>query len=496
MYAVATPGKPTNSAKLKWAIYGVCAVLIAGFAVTNLFMLHHAGKVADAVRHDLEKHVVRNEIQRLIENQGRDQAQISYYDEAVTELRDRIDAEFVEEDIADWLWADFGIETSIVVGKSGEARVAVFRNTIVSPDAATPTVADHADLIKSAQERYMQRRTAVPGGYRILDNPVNADNPLYVSGIRSVNGRPGIVIVQAIVPDNREVLADGVPQTFLTFKPFTDQWLAAIGAKLELSDFRIGLSEGEIADGHIAGREFLYLAGKNSANEYQADWRSAAPARTIWKDGLPFVAGLLLIIGSALIWGAHRYGSALKALKESEEKNRFLAMHDALTGLPNRFNFDQQLEKIISKGEQDRCAILCLDLDRFKAVNDTYGHQAGDTVIKKVSDRIAAKVGNAGIAARIGGDEFIILLHDRLDRDHVLMLCDTMIESVCEPIAFEGGSASIGASIGVAWWPDDALTAKTVIRSADEALYRAKENGRGRAFLAGEAEAPDLKQAG
>ncbi len=80
-------GKPTNSIKLKCAIYGVCAVLIAGFAVTNLFMLHHAGTIADVVRYDLEKHVVRNEIQRLIENQGRDQAQISYYDEAVTELR-------------------------------------------------------------------------------------------------------------------------------------------------------------------------------------------------------------------------------------------------------------------------------------------------------------------------------------------------------------------------------------------------------------------------
>ncbi len=408
----------------------------------------------------------------------------------------KIGTEFVEEDIADWLWNDFGIETSVVVGTNGEARAAVFRNTVVSPDAAAPTVTEHADLITAAQEKYMHRRTAVPGGYRILDNPVSADHPLYVSGIRSLGGKPGIVIVQAIVPDQREVLPDGVPQTFLTFKPFTAQWLAAIGAKLELSDFRIGPAEGAVVDGHIRGREFLYLDGKDGKMEFQADWRSSAPARMIWRDGLPFVAGMLLIIGSTLIWGAHRYGSALKALKESEEKNRFLALHDALTGLPNRFNFDQQLENIISKGEQDRCAILCLDLDRFKAVNDTFGHQAGDIVIKEIADRIAAKVGSSGIAARIGGDEFIILLHDRLDRDKVLMLCDTMIASVCETIAFEGGSASVGASIGVAWWPDDALTAKTVIRSADEALYRAKESGRGRAFLAGEADAPDLRHVG
>ncbi|MEP3274796.1 MAG: diguanylate cyclase [Stappiaceae bacterium] len=490
---MAVTGKQTSSGNIKLVMYGLSALVIAVFAVTNLFMLHHAGKVADAVRHDLEKHVVKNEIQRLIENQGRDQAQISYYDESVSELGAEIEAEFVEEDIADWLWEDFGIETSVVVSVDGKARAAVFRDTIVSPAAADTTVADHQDLIKAAQQRYMQRRTAVTGGYKVLDNPVNTDNPLYVSGIRSVGGNPGIVIVQAIIPDDVEVLPDGPPQTFLTYKPFTSDWLAAIGSKLELSEFNIGP-----ARGHVNGLEILPLEGKTGTYEFQADWRSASPARTIWRDGLPFFFGLLLIVGSALLLGAHRYGRALNSLKQSEEKNRFLALHDALTGLPNRLNFDLQLEKIISKGEQDRCAILCLDLDRFKSVNDTYGHQAGDTVIKAVSTRIAELVGSEGVAARIGGDEFIILLHDRLDRDHVLMLCDTIIESVCMKVDFEGGSACVGASIGVAWWPDDALTAKTVIRSADEALYRAKENGRGRAFLAGEpvAENENLSRAG
>jgi len=88
------------------------------------------------------------------------------------------------------------------------------------------------------------------------------------------------------------------------------------------------------------------------------------------------------------------------------------------------------------------------------------------------------------MAARVGGDEFIILLRDKLDRTSVLARCDRMIASLCEPIDFDGGVARIGASIGVAWWPDDALTSKNIIRSADEALYRAKDNGRGQAWLA------------
>ncbi len=120
-----------------------------------------------------------------------------------------------------------------------------------------------------------------------------------------------------------------------------------------------------------------------------------------------------------------------------------------------------------------------MDLDKFKAVNDTYGHQAGDAVIRTIAGRVADIIGDKGMAARVGGDEFIILLRDGLDENSVMMLCDNIIDSVCEDVVFDNGRAAVGASIGVAWWPDDAMTAKTVIRSADEALYRAKSNGRG-----------------
>ncbi|HQF31577.1 MAG TPA: GGDEF domain-containing protein, partial [Hyphomicrobiales bacterium] len=209
-------------------------------------------------------------------------------------------------------------------------------------------------------------------------------------------------------------------------------------------------------------------------------------AAAIWDRTLPLLAVLLGLAAVSLVFIAMRYGRALAALHRSEAQNRFLALHDALTGLANRLHFDRALEDIIAEGAQDRCAILCVDLDRFKAVNDTYGHQAGDAVIVTVAHRIAETVGGAGLVARVGGDEFIVLLRDGLERDNVLWLCDSVIERVCEAVVFDGGSANVGASIGVAWWPDDALTAKTVIRSADEALYRAKEEGRGRAYLAGE----------
>jgi diguanylate cyclase (GGDEF)-like protein len=196
------------------------------------------------------------------------------------------------------------------------------------------------------------------------------------------------------------------------------------------------------------------------------------------------MAVLAVLITFGLMFFAVRYGKVVRRIEESEAHNRFMAEHDALTGLPNRLQFDTELENIVSRGMQDRCAIICADLDKFKQVNDTFGHQAGDAVIKTVAERIAEQVGERGLTARVGGDEFIILLRDGLDPDQVLALCDNIIETVSEEIVFDNGQAAVGASIGVAWWPDDAMTAKTVIRSADQALYRDKELGRGQTVSA------------
>jgi diguanylate cyclase (GGDEF)-like protein len=167
-----------------------------------------------------------------------------------------------------------------------------------------------------------------------------------------------------------------------------------------------------------------------------------------------------------------------------------LAVSDELTRISNRRGF-----LALSKYSLELCkrqlfpaTLVFFDLDKFKHINDTYGHHAGDTVLKIIGSRISRTIGDAGMTARIGGDEFIVLLYHELDREHVLRRCEQLIESVSLPVLFEGGMADVGASVGVAWWPDDALTAKSVIKCADGALYRAKEMGRGQTCFA----RPDL----
>ncbi|HET9511195.1 MAG TPA: EAL domain-containing protein, partial [Sphingomonas sp.] len=124
-------------------------------------------------------------------------------------------------------------------------------------------------------------------------------------------------------------------------------------------------------------------------------------------------------------------------------------------------------------------ALLLLDLDRFKAVNDTLGHQTGDALLKQVAQRLTRAVGDAGLVGRLGGDEFEVIVPSDADRDRLATLADTIIAALSQPYFIGGSSISIGCSIGVAVAPDDGVDADALVRNADLALYSAKGDGRG-----------------
>jgi diguanylate cyclase (GGDEF)-like protein len=468
------------------AIQLSCAAIIAAFLGLGLFILFLAGGIADKVRLDAENKLVANELDRQVQLLARDQSQVSHWDDTVFALSERIDEAFVREEIAGWLWEDFDIETSIVVSADGKPLVVVERDRVLDPSEGVAFAVSVEDLVSVARQNYMAQRRATRNGFVGPDKPLSKGNEMFAADIRRVNGQMGLVMAQAIIPDDEATLPDGAPQVLITFKPVTEELLETMGKTLGLADFQILHAADvhpDLASMPAAPGAAITLG--TEASPVLAAWTSARPSATIWRlSAIPMLV-LLASVAGTLIFVARRSAASLSALETSERQNRFLALHDALTGLPNRVQFDRALDDAITTGRYDRCAILCIDLDRFKAVNDTYGHQAGDTVIRTVAKRIAGTIGEAGIAARIGGDEFIVLLHNEIDKDSVLWRCDQLIEAVCRPVTFEGGTADVGASIGVAWWPDDALTAKAVIRSADEALYTAKELGRGRAHFAG-----------
>ena len=170
------------------------------------------------------------------------------------------------------------------------------------------------------------------------------------------------------------------------------------------------------------------------------------------------------------------------AERESAEENSRMAMHDPLTGLMNRRHMTGLLSRIISAYAPQRrpVATMLIDLDRFKAVNDTLGHGAGDTLLKQVAQRMIKVIGDAERISRIGGDEFQVVFPDVDDRERLAEIAEQVISLVSEPYTIEGNRCTIGATVGVAISPHDGASAEELVRNADLALYEAKHAGRGR----------------
>ncbi|WP_425230542.1 EAL domain-containing protein [Sphingomonas sp.] len=174
-------------------------------------------------------------------------------------------------------------------------------------------------------------------------------------------------------------------------------------------------------------------------------------------------------------------GADLTERRRSEAEITRLAMFDGLTGLANRAHMRSSLDKTLAQtpGAFRPVALFLLDLDRFKQVNDTLGHQAGDVLLKQVAQRLQRGVGDAGMVGRLGGDEFQVLLPGIDNRDSLAILARDLIKAISQPYFIHGASISIGGSIGVALALKPGDDAETLTRNADLALYAAKGDGRG-----------------
>lgn len=179
--------------------------------------------------------------------------------------------------------------------------------------------------------------------------------------------------------------------------------------------------------------------------------------------------------------GFRGHGTDLTEKRRSEQQVSRLAHYDSLTGLANRVQMSTALEQILSapSTRERSCAVLMLDLDRFKQVNDTLGHPAGDALLKQVAQRLERAIGQAGRCGRLGGDEFQVIVPGHQDRSTLALLAQEIIAALSQPYAIQGQSVVIGASVGIALAPEHGATSEELIRNVDLALYAAKDAGRG-----------------
>ena len=171
----------------------------------------------------------------------------------------------------------------------------------------------------------------------------------------------------------------------------------------------------------------------------------------------------------------------LEYRKDTEEKLRKLAHLDSLTKIPNRNHFNIYIESTLNRSEREEksFAILFIDLDGFKQVNDTYGHEGGDTLLKEISKRLKRSVRKSDFVARLGGDEFTIILENIQNKQDISKIAKHIIRAVAQPINLKNGQKTfVSCSIGIAIYPKNGTTVDSLISKSDTAMYHAKENGK------------------
>ena len=276
---------------------------------------------------------------------------------------------------------------------------------------------------------------------------------------------------------------DGYPASNITYRESFDAW------------------EGQISDRHILAT-YVPVHGYDAAPveavlEVYSDVTDlvARMHRSQWTI-LAAVLGAMALIYLVIQLILVRYKRLLRAQEAArvaqEERIRHQAYHDSLTGLPNRARFGEQLEEALRRAKRNGAplGLLFLDLDLFKRVNDSLGHDAGDALLRLAAERIRRAVREADLLFRMAGDEFIVLLEDVRGPEEAAMVAGRVLEGVAEPLQVGEHQLAITASIGIALYPDDETVGERLIKAADTAMYRAKELGRNRyAFFA-----PELNQ--
>jgi diguanylate cyclase len=406
---------------------------------------------------------------------------------ATQKIREQYDPSWTESRVGNWLEVFFGHDLVLVVDGSDHVEYGRARTT--GDVGAVELPAELTAVLNFLHGRLDAGPDAAISLLAVQD-PHQPGRLAAV--IERVRGKPAIVAAVAVGSDSDLAAGNTAAPVVLSVKYIDDELLQEIGARLQLSGLHRIDEPAQAGDQHMAT-----VADPRGGLIARMAWQPTTPGGQIVQSVLPYITiaiAAFAVLGGLVIRHMRRTTLAIVA---SEARLRHLAMHDPVCGLPNRLYFGERLESVIAevrRGGGPSAAVFYIDLDHFKDVNDTLGHHIGDDLILNVTQRLSRVMREEDLVARLGGDEFAIITSCASDSYSLQAIAGRIISAVCAPYSISGHNINIGASIGIAVIDRRARDAADILRYADMALYRAKNEGRNRACIYDAAMDADLSQ--
>ena len=430
----------------------------------------------DATAKLREAHMVDHGFARQIEELDKVVATQVGWDDAILSLDHKQDADWADFNLGNYLYTFNGFTHAFVLDGRERVFYASVNGERAGLDAYAPFAPIAAQVIPAIRAAELRRAPlrSRPGKGNLVVPPIQANT------VGVVGGQVYVVGATLVQPDFGKVLPQG-PQApiAITAIPIGSRLLDQFGQRYLLDGVR--LVTGAKA---VPGSGTLLLKDRTGQAVAALKWNPRKPSAVLFDELLlPLLVALGLVCAVALTI-MRRSGAVVSDLIASEARAKHLAFHDPLTRLPNRAMLFERLHALLGRigSRGGTVTVICVDLDRFKDINDTLGHHAGDLVIETMAARLRIACPDATLIARLGGDEFVILC-TRSDCANAESIGQRIRSHLAKPLECEYGLLDIDCSIGVVVVDHGGVEPTEALRWADLALYRSKQEGRGRVTL-------------
>lgn len=398
-----------------------------------------------------------------------EQEEVVAWDSAVRAVTDKVNLGWLSDNLGRTLYNLYDHELVFMLRPNLTPIYAMNRGI----DVPTTTFTKYADvLMPMVQDLKALDATGVLTNYtqgRTEDIP-------HVADVALIGKRPALVSAMPIASSStNHPMRPGEEYIHISIKYLDDAMAVDLGALLLLNQPQF-----DLAPPLQKGRAFIALNNRAGTPIAYYSWMPPRPGTVILSSIAPAVSLAFLIVGLIVITLLARLYRSTRQIEEGRRAAEHMAFHDPLTGLGNRALFERELDSAVQHclHEKRPMALLMIDLDRFKQVNDTLGHDAGDQLIRQVPERLNRLVEKPHTIARLGGDEFAMIIGSLDNAEEVLTLANAVIRVLQRPFEVAKSQAYIGASIGICMAPHMATTGSELARKADIALYEAKGHGR------------------